>query len=104
MGPLLTTLFQLIYVALDLYFWVLIISAILSWLVAFGVVNTRNRFVYTVGDMLHRLTEPVLRPIRRWIPPLGGLDLSPIVVILIIIFLQRLIINYGLLRGGGAGL
>lgn len=104
MGPLLTTLFQLLYVALDLYFWVLIISAVLSWLVAFGVVNTRNRFVYTVGDMLHRLTEPALRPIRRWIPPMGGLDLSPIVVILIIIFLQRLIINYGLLRGGGPGL
>lgn len=103
MGPLLTTLFQLLYVALDLYFWVLVISAILSWLVAFGVVNTRNRFVYTIGDMMHRLTEPVLRPIRRWIPPLGGLDLSPIVVILIIIFLQRLIINYGLLRGGGPG-
>lgn len=103
MGPLFTTLFQLLYVALDLYFWVLIISAILSWLVAFGVVNTRNRFVYTVGDMLHRLTEPVLRRIRRWIPPIGGLDLSPIVAILIIFFLQRLMINFELLRGGGPG-
>jgi YggT family protein len=103
MGPLFTTLFQLLYVALDLYFWVLIISAILSWLVAFGVVNTRNRFVYTIGDMLHRLTEPVLRRIRRWIPPMGGLDLSPIVAILIIYFLQRLMINFELLRGGGPG-
>jgi YggT family protein len=103
MGPLFTTLFQLLYVALDLYFWVLVISAILSWLVAFGVVNTRNRFVYTVGDMLHRLTEPVLRRIRRFVPPLGGLDLSPIVAILIIFFLQRLMVNFGLLSGGSPG-
>lgn len=96
MGPLLTTLFQILYVVLDLFVWVLIISAILSWLIAFNVINTQNRFVYTVSDMLYRLTEPVLRPIRNILPNLGGLDLSPIVVILLVMFLQRLLVNYGL--------
>ncbi|WP_029011687.1 YggT family protein [Niveispirillum irakense] len=96
MGPLLTTLFQILYVVLDLFVWVLIISAILSWLIAFNVINTQNRFVYTVSDVLYRLTEPVLRPIRNILPNLGGLDLSPIVVILLVMFLQRLLVNYGL--------
>lgn len=96
MGPLLTTIFQILYVVLDLFVWVLIISAILSWLIAFNVINTQNRFVYTVSDMLYRLTEPVLRPIRNIMPNLGGIDLSPIVVILLVMFLQRLMVNYGL--------
>jgi len=95
MDPLLRTLFQLIYVVLDLYVWVLIISAVLSWLIAFSVINTHNRFVYTVADLLHRLTEPVLRPVRNVLPNLGGIDISPIVVILLIFTLQRLIVNYG---------
>ncbi|HYC05143.1 MAG TPA: YggT family protein [Azospirillaceae bacterium] len=97
MDPLFRTIFELLYVVLDLYSWILIISAILSWLIAFGVINTRNQFVYTVSEMLYRLTEPVLRPIRRVIPNLGGIDISPIIALLLIFALQRLIINFGLL-------
>lgn len=97
MSPLITSIFQLIYVVLDLYVWVLIISAILSWLIAFNVINTSNRFVYTVADVLYRVTEPVLRPIRRVLPNLGGIDVSPILLILAIFFAQSLIRNYGLL-------
>lgn len=74
---------------LDLYVWVLILSAIFSWLYAFNVVNTRNQFVSMVGELLYRLTEPLLRPIRRFLPAMGGLDLSPIVLILIIFIIQR---------------
>jgi YggT family protein len=89
--------FMLIDTILGLYVWVLIASAILSWLVAFNVVNTRNRAVYVIGDFLYRVTEPVLTPIRRILPNLGGLDLSPIVVILIIFFIRNLMREYGLL-------
>ncbi len=73
---------------IDLYVWVIIISAVLSWLVAFDVVNMRNRFVYLVGDTLNRLTEPVYRPVRRFLPNMGGLDLSPLIVILGLWFLR----------------
>tara|TARA_B100000886_G_scaffold334396_1_gene289854 strand:- start:79 stop:366 length:288 start_codon:yes stop_codon:yes gene_type:complete len=73
---------------IDLYVWVIIISAVLSWLVAFDVVNMRNRFVYLVGDTLNRLTEPVYRPVRRFLPDMGGLDLSPLIVILGLWFLR----------------
>ena len=91
------SLFMLIDTILGLYVWVLIASAILSWLVAFNVVNTRNRAVYVIGDFLYRVTEPLLAPIRRILPNLGGLDLSPIIVILIIFFLRNLMREYGLL-------
>lgn len=87
-------LYWLIDTILDLYFWVLILSAVLSWLVAFNVVNTRNRAVYVIGDFLYRVTEPVLRPIRRVLPNMGGLDLSPIVVILLIGFIRQLLFQY----------
>ena len=73
---------------IDLYVWVIILSAVLSWLVAFDIVNMRNRFVYLVGDMLNRLTEPVYRPVRRFLPDMGGLDLSPLIVILGLWFLR----------------
>lgn len=73
---------------IDLYVWVIIVSAVLSWLVAFDVVNMRNRFVYLVGDTLNRLTEPVYRPVRRFLPDMGGLDLSPLIVILGLWFLR----------------
>jgi YggT family protein len=89
--------FMLIDTILGLYVWILIASAILSWLVAFNVVNTRNRAVYVIGDFLYRVTEPVLMPIRRILPNLGGLDLSPIIVILIIFFIRNLMREYGLL-------
>ena len=86
-------LIQVIQIALELYIWVVIISAILSWLVAFNVVNTSNQFVYTVGDFLWRITEPALRPIRKILPNLGGIDISPVVLILVIIFAQMLLNN-----------
>lgn len=85
---------DVILLALQLYVWLLIASAILSWLVAFNVVNTRNQFVSAVAEFLYRITEPVLRPIRNVMPNLGGLDISPIIVILIIMFIQRVIAYY----------
>lgn len=74
--------------ALGIYWWILIASAIFSWLYAFNVVNPRNQVVGMIGDFLFRATEPVLRPIRRILPDLGGIDISPIVVLLIIYFLR----------------
>ena len=82
----------LVLTILDLYMWVVIIGVILSWLVSFKVVNTSNRFVYMVGDLTYRLTEPALGRIRRYIPNLGGLDISPVVLIILLIFLQRFIV------------
>jgi YggT family protein len=80
---------ELIETLITLYIWVLIIGAVLSWLVAFNVVNTRNRFVYTVGDMCYRLTDPALRPIRRMLPNLGGMDISPVILILLLWLVRR---------------
>jgi YggT family protein len=74
----------LIDTALNLYIWALIIAAILSILVAFGILDTRNRLVWAAGDFFERLTEPALRPIRRFLPNLGGIDLSPLVLILLL--------------------
>ncbi|MCA0275931.1 MAG: YggT family protein [Proteobacteria bacterium] len=72
--------------ALSLYWWVIIASAVFSWLYAFNVVNPRNQFVGTIGTMLYKLTEPALRPIRRFMPDLGGIDISPIILLLCIYF------------------
>jgi YggT family protein len=69
---------------LQLLIWAIIISAVLSWLVAFDVINLRNRFVYSVSRFLDAVTRPVLAPIQRIIPPLGGVDISPIIVILVL--------------------
>ena len=85
---------DIVMIVLDLYVWLLIASAILSWLVAFNVVNTRNQVVSTVGEFLYRITEPALRPIRNIMPGLGGLDISPIILILIIMLIQRVISYY----------
>ncbi len=74
-----------------LYIWILIVSAVLSWLIAFNVVNTSNRFVYTAADFLYRITEPALRPIRRLLPNLGGIDISPVVLILLLWFARDLL-------------
>jgi len=74
----------LIDTALNLYIWALIIAAILSILVAFGILDTRNRLVWALGDFFERLTEPALRPIRQFLPNLGGIDLSPLVLILLL--------------------
>jgi YggT family protein len=85
---------DVILVVLHLYVWLLIAAAVLSWLIAFNVVNTRNQFVAMIGDFLYRITEPVLRPIRNIMPNLGGIDLSPVILILIIFLIQRLIELY----------
>jgi len=84
-------IFWLIDTVVGIYIFMLIASAILSWLVAFNVINTSNRFVYMVGDFLYRVTEPALRPIRRIMPDLGGIDISPIILILILQFGNMLI-------------
>lgn len=85
---------DIVLIVLDLYVWLLIASAILSWLIAFNVVNTRNQVVSTIAEFLYRITEPVLRPIRNVLPDLGGLDISPIILILIIMLIQRVITLY----------
>ncbi|MDD3371445.1 MAG: YggT family protein [Alphaproteobacteria bacterium] len=84
---------DLVYVVLNLYWYAIMIGAILSWLLAFEVVNPYNRTVRTINDMLARITEPLLAPIRRYLPPAGGFDLSPIVLLFAIYFLQRLIVR-----------
>ena len=77
---------------LTLYVYVLIASAVLSWLIAFNVVNSRNPIVNSVGEFLYRVTEPLLRPIRNLLPNLGGIDVSPVILILIILFIQSVVI------------
>jgi YggT family protein len=86
---LITALFQLLFLLIRLYVWALILAAVFSMLVSFGVLDSRNRLVWTVGDFLFRVTEPVLRPIRNRLPNLGGIDLSPLVVILGLEFLVQ---------------
>jgi YggT family protein len=93
-SPDMRAILDIVLIVLDLYVWLLIASAILSWLIAFNVVNTRNQFVAAVAEFLYRITEPVLAPIRRMMPNLGGLDISPIILILIIMFIQRVIQYY----------
>jgi YggT family protein len=84
----------LILEVLYLYQWVVILQAVMSWLIAFGVINTYNKFVAQVAEMLYRLTEPALRPIRNVMPSLGGVDISPIILLLLIWFVRSLIIEY----------
>jgi YggT family protein len=79
---------------IDIFTWVVIASAIMSWLIAFGVVNTRNQFIRTVVDLLYRVTEPLLRPIRRVMPNLGGVDISPVILLLLLFFLRSLLAEY----------
>ena len=89
-----TSLLLLISAIINIFIWLLIANAILSWLVAFNVVNTSNQFVSAVGNFLYRITEPPLRPIRKIIPTMGGLDVSPVVLILLLIFLRNLLFEY----------
>ncbi len=81
-------------IALNLYIWIVIASAIFSWLYAFNIVNPQNQFVGMIGQALYNLTEPALRPIRRFMPDLGGLDISPIILILLIYLAQSIMIRY----------
>ena len=88
------SLVLLIDKVIDIYTWIVIASAIMSWLVAFGVINVRNQFIRVVVDLLYRLTEPLLRPIRRFLPNLGGVDISPIILLLGLYFIQSLLHEY----------
>ena len=85
---------RLVDTLITIYIWLLIAQAILSWLVGFGIINRYNRAVATIGDFLWRITEPVLRPIRRFIPDLGGIDISPVILILIILLIENVIVRY----------
>ena len=91
MDVVLIPLLQVVSIAIDLYIWVVIAGVILSWLTAFNVVNTSNKAVYIIGDFIYRVTEPALGPIRRFLPNLGGIDLSPLVLILLLAFVQNLL-------------
>lgn len=82
-------LLNLVDTVIRLYIWILIAWVVLSWLVAFNVINTRNRFVYIVGDFLDRVTQPALRPIRSILPNLGGIDISPLILILLLVFARN---------------
>lgn len=88
------SLLQLISTIIDLYVWALIIFIIMSWLVQFNVINSSNRFVYVVMDFLYKITEPVLRPIRSLMPNLGGIDISPIILVLALQFARSLMFEY----------
>ena len=85
---------DIVLIVLDLYVWLLIASAILSWLIAFNVVNTRNQFVSAVAEFLYRITEPVLGPIRRRLPNFGGLDISPIIAFFVLWLIQLYLAEY----------
>lgn len=85
---------EIIVMALSFYVWLIIAHIILSWLFVFNVVNSRNQFVSMIGEFLYRVTEPALRPIRRFMPDLGGIDLSPIVLFFAIYFVQQFLMRY----------
>ena len=85
-------LLDIVLLVLQIYIWLLIAAAVLSWLIAFNVVNTQNRFVYSVADMLYRITDPALRPIRRLLPNLGGIDISPVILILFLLFIRDVVL------------
>ena len=84
------SIFLLVDSIINIYIWLIIINAVLSWLVAFNILNTQNRFVFAVLNATHQLTDPVLNKIRRYIPNLGSIDISPVVLILLLIFIRNL--------------
>jgi YggT family protein len=92
LGRAMIELLQFISYLLTIYVYVVIAMAILSWLIAFNVVNTRNPVVHMIAELLYRLTEPALRPIRNLLPNMGGIDISPIILFLIILFIQSVIL------------
>ena len=85
------SIFVLLDSIITIYLWIIIINAILSWLVAFNVLNTQNKFVFSVLDVTYKLTDPALNKIRRFIPTFGSIDISPVILILLLIFLRNLI-------------
>lgn len=96
LNVVLLPLLRVLSIAIDIYIYLLIAMAILSWLVAFDVINPRNQLVRTVGTFLWRITEPALKPIRRILPNLGGIDISPVILILVLYFLQQMIFELAL--------
>jgi len=85
------SIFILLDSIITIYLWIIIINAILSWLVAFNILNTHNRFVFSVLDATYKLTDPALNKIRRFIPTFGSIDISPLVLILLLMFLRNII-------------
>ena len=85
------SIFILLDSVIQIYLWVIIINALLSWLVAFNILNTQNRFVFSVLDTTYKLTDPVLNKIRRFIPNFGSIDISPVILILALMFLRNLV-------------
>jgi YggT family protein len=107
MIDILKFIFFILDALLGLMWWAIIISAVLSWLVAFDIINLRNQAVYQISTVLDRVTGPILRPFQRIIPPLGGVDISPIIVLLIITGVRAILLPalhvalVGLVSGGG---
>ena len=85
------SIFILLDSIITIYLWIIIINAILSWLVAFNILNTQNRFVFAVLDATYKMTDPVLNRIRRFIPTFGSIDISPVILILLLMFLRNII-------------
>jgi len=85
------SIFILLDTIINIYLWVIIINALLSWLVAFNILNTQNRFVFSLLDTTYKLTDPVLNQIRRFIPTFGSIDISPLVLILALMFLRNIV-------------
>lgn len=83
---------SILMLLLNIYLWLIIFTVIVSWLVAFDVLNTRNRWVYKMCDILNRLTNPVVQRVRRYVPPLGGIDITPMIIIFGIYLLQNLLL------------
>jgi YggT family protein len=93
-GELMRAILDIVMVVLNLYTWIIIAGAVLSWLIAFGVVNIRNDFVRSIWNLFLALTEPFLRPIRNFLPSTGGIDISPIILLLAVMLIERIIIYY----------
>ena len=89
-----TSIIILISQLIEIFIWFLIAQAILSWLVAFNIVNTHNNIVSLIGNFLFKITEPLLRPIRKFLPDFGGIDISPVILIILLIFFRNLLFEY----------
>ena len=85
------SIFILLDSIITIYLWIIIINALLSWLVAFNILNTQNRFVFSILDATHKMTDPALNKIRNFLPTLGSIDISPVVLILLLMFLRNLL-------------
>ncbi len=89
-----TSFVILISQIIEIFIWLLILQAILSWLITFGVINTNSNIVNMIGNFLYKVTEPLLRPIRNFLPDLGGIDVSPLILIILLIFFRNLLFEY----------